>query len=134
MEAGQVESGASGLEDQHILPQTMPSNDGRHDTLPNHGEPKLRAFPGVPTSPRVPREGQPIKLAAVPLIFYRPRRTRRRNCCKDELIAVPGHKTFVEEIDLNIQISALRRALGDGQPAVATSSPFPDAVIISSPP
>src|SRR6266850_259162 len=34
---------------------------------------------------------------------------------KEELIARAWPKTFVEEANLKIQISALRRALGDGQ-------------------
>jgi DNA-binding winged helix-turn-helix (wHTH) protein len=34
---------------------------------------------------------------------------------KEELIALVWPKTFVEEANLKIQVSALRRALGDGQ-------------------
>src|SRR5204862_7797828 len=34
---------------------------------------------------------------------------------KDELISLTWPKTFVEDANLKIQISALRRALGDGQ-------------------
>ena len=34
---------------------------------------------------------------------------------KEELIARAWPKTFVEEANLKIQVSALRRALGDGQ-------------------
>ena len=34
---------------------------------------------------------------------------------KDELIARAWPQTFVEEANLKIQVSALRRALGDGQ-------------------
>src|SRR5256714_3533489 len=36
---------------------------------------------------------------------------------KDELISRTWPKTFVEDANLKIQISALRRALGDGQAA-----------------
>src|ERR1700757_491227 len=35
---------------------------------------------------------------------------------KEELIARAWPRTFVEEANLKIQVSALRRALGDGQP------------------
>src|SRR2546430_15771215 len=34
---------------------------------------------------------------------------------KDELISLPWPKTFVDDANLKIQISALRRALGDGK-------------------
>jgi len=34
---------------------------------------------------------------------------------KDELMARAWPQTFVEEANLKIQVSALRRALGDGQ-------------------
>jgi hypothetical protein len=52
---------------------------------------------------------------------------------KEELIARAWPQTFVEESNLKIQVSALRRALGDGRGAIATSSPFRDGVTISSP-
>jgi DNA-binding winged helix-turn-helix (wHTH) protein len=54
---------------------------------------------------------------------------------KDELIARAWPQTFVEDSNLKIQISALRRALGDGQNGhrhVVTVRP--GAVIILLPP
>ena len=53
---------------------------------------------------------------------------------KEELIARAWPQTFVEESNLKIQVSALRRALGDGQVAIAMSSRFQDGATISSPP
>ena len=53
---------------------------------------------------------------------------------KEELIASVWPKVFVEESNLKIQVSALRRVLGDGQGATATSSRFPVAVTNLSPP
>ena len=51
---------------------------------------------------------------------------------KEELISRAWPQTFVEESNLKIQVSALRRALGDGQGAIATSSPCPDGATILS--
>src|SRR2546421_10545044 len=52
---------------------------------------------------------------------------------KDELISRTWPKTFVEDANLKIQISALRRPLAMAKAAAATSLPFQDGVTISSP-
>jgi DNA-binding winged helix-turn-helix (wHTH) protein len=43
---------------------------------------------------------------------------------KKELIARAWPATFVDESNLKIQVSALRRALGDGKATIATSPPL----------
>jgi len=53
---------------------------------------------------------------------------------KEELRARAWPQTFVEDSNLKIQVGALRRALGDAKPAIATSSPFRDEATISWPP
>jgi len=50
---------------------------------------------------------------------------------KDELIARVWPQMFVEESNLKIQVSALRRALATAKAASATSSPFQDGATIS---
>jgi len=52
---------------------------------------------------------------------------------KDELIARVWPKTFVEESNLKIQVSALRRALGDGQNGHRYIVTVPGQATISSP-
>ena len=52
---------------------------------------------------------------------------------KEELIARAWPQTVVEEANLKIQVSALRRAIGDDKTAVATSSASRAGATISSP-
>ena len=52
---------------------------------------------------------------------------------KEELIARAWPQTFVEEANLKIQISALRRALGDGQGGHRYVATVPGAATISLP-
>jgi DNA-binding winged helix-turn-helix (wHTH) protein len=52
---------------------------------------------------------------------------------KDELIARVWPKLFVEESNLRIQVSALRRVLGDARRAISTSLPSLRAVTNLSP-
>ena len=52
---------------------------------------------------------------------------------KEELIARAWPQTFVEEANLKIQVSALRRALGDGQGGHRYIVTVPGRATISSP-
>jgi len=54
---------------------------------------------------------------------------------KEQLMARAWPQTFVEDANLKIQVSALRRALGDGQggTSLQLSPPFQDGATILSP-
>src|SRR6516165_1125992 len=80
------------------------------------------------------RDGTPVPLT--PKVFdtlvYLVR-NRGRLLTKDELLTEIWPNTFVEEVNLAVNISALRKAFGERHGTVAISRRSPEVVIVSLP-
>ena len=87
-----------------------------------------------PTERIIFRDGAPVTLT--PKVFdtlvYLVR-NRRRLLTKDELLKEIWPNTFVEEVNLAVNISALRKAFGEGHGTVAISRRSPEVAIVSLP-
>ena len=88
------------------------------------------SFSLLPSQRLLLEDDQPVRLGSRAFdILTVLAETAGRVVPKEELIARVWPGVFVEESNLKIQVSALRRAVGDGQGTPATSSQCPVAAM-----